>query len=213
MDKRNWIIIILVAALIAVCIFLYKGCNENGVPSQDKKVIDSLGKVIEGSQLAANKTIDSISSTNQLYSEYIDQAESENQVLTDSLFSIKTRVRKLQTDLASKRQDTIGLIDPSCLSLSEDFDKYIITSDKKDSTLDSIIASQKQVIRNDSVSTGTLVWYTTKLKQSYGIMNDKYAGILKNYGAQNKSLTWFKVKEKGYWLVIATIAGGLIFKK
>lgn len=199
--KINWLVVALIAAVIFL--FYQWQCQKVTSPVNDKKQVDSLKQAVKVVQWASDHNTDSIKRDNEILKMFAENAQGENDMLTDSITRIRGKIRIMQTDLMLK-PDTIGLIDPECANLSDAFDQYITMTDTKEKLQDSTIVTLKGIIKNDSSIISDREAFNAMLKQSFSTVGDKYNSLYKSFGSEQKKLQWFKIKEKAYW-------GGLIF--
>lgn len=204
--KDNWFMLALIVSVIFM--FWEWQCNAPKPPDNGKKQNDSLTTVINKVEMASINKTDSLARGNDSLINWIGYIESRNEILSDSLSATKKNIRLLQAEI--KTPDTIGLMDPACLSLSDDFDKYILMSEEKEKGQDSINKTQMAIIDNLDTVIAENAQFTTLLHQSFTTCTANYDALYKNFNYSAKKIQWFKIKEKGLLAIVLAETGKII---
>jgi hypothetical protein len=204
--KLNTSNILLGIAIVIIVFLLYQWkCNATKAAPDGKKQNDSLKEVINQVQMASTEKQSSLARDNDSLIDQNITTQMRVSDLTGSLEASKKKIKELQ--VLVKSPDTIGLIDPACASLSDEFDKYVVLSDQKEKGQDTIIQNQKTIITNkDSVITEKDK-LNISTNNAFVMVANNYDDLYKSYNKQAKNIKWQKTKSK---VMTGVILAGVI---
>jgi hypothetical protein len=206
LSKLN-ITVIVAAAIIIFLLYQWK-CNAPKAPPDSKKEIDSLQKVIQKVQYASTDKLNALAKDNDSLVDQNIIIQMRVSDITGELDASKKKIKQLQILVASP--DTIGLIDPACADLSNEFDKYITLSDAKEKGLDSVIQNQQAIITNKDSALAEKENVNLQVNRSFLIAAKNYDDLYRSYNKKEKEIKWQKTKTKALVAVIVLGAAKII---
>lgn len=208
--RDNWFVVVLIVAVIVLTFVLFKSCTPTKSADPHKKEIDSLKTVIQGVQMAGQKTIDSLTDSNKSFFESFQTAEGERSRLTVQLNDIKTLAARYKAQI-KYNSDTVEIL-LSCDSLSDAFDGYVFLTEQRERVTDSMLNYQHSVIVNLDSINNQRVYMNEVLKAAFATQNSFYNNLYTDYSKLNKNNKWQKLKSKGLFIIVAGLAAKALIK-
>jgi hypothetical protein len=195
--------------ILLIIIILLAGCN--GCKQPDNKP-----STLEGIEEKYNPSIDSLKNQNKMLSDsiksLITELSKQKQITTQAETTAKNTAKKLQEAL-NKKDTTQVLVYAD--EIIEEFENYVVNTNKQDSLQESVIEKQAATIINNRAEIELHESKYNLLKQAYQVQEINFNNAVKENGRLEK-----KLKRSKFWnkvLGIGTATGaalaGLIFLK